>query len=250
MKRANASIVALHLIGNAILLWLGYYWLGVGESDAAHLAWSAIVILVFGLSAIWLHGAALALFSAESEGRLGAAARMALRRLPPLFILAVAAAIVYGLVAWWRDSFGHEVFVIGSYATLKLRKPVAPSGVMRAFDVFIWLMRWMVVPALLFRLGASIALRGWAGFAPPWTRPRISWLYWPATCALLVCAIWVPLKLINWVPHVSQFTVQVASLGSRLGVGYLLFVGGLLMLEFLTSGGKPRVIQPSTPASP
>jgi hypothetical protein len=250
MRRTNASIIALHLIGNALLLWLGYYWLGVGESDAAHLAWSAIVILVFGLSALWLHGAALALFSAGNEAPLGTAARLALRRLPPLFMAAIAAAVLYGVLAWWRNSFGHESFVLGSYATLKLRKPVAPSGVMRAFDVFIWLLRWMVVPALLFRLAASIVVRGWPGFAPPWTRPRSSWFYWPATCALLVCAIWVPLSLINWVPHVTRFALQLASLGSRLGLGYLLFVGGLLMLEFLTSEGKPRNTQPSTSASP
>jgi hypothetical protein len=250
MNRAKASIVALHLVGNALLLWLGYYWLGVGESDAAHLAWSVVVVLVFALSALWLHGTALGLFGADGEPGLGTASGAALRGLAPLFVVAIVAAVLYVGLAWWRDSFGHEAFVIGSYATLKLRKPVAPSGVMRAFYVFIWLLRWMIVPALLFRLAASIVLRGWRGFAPPWPRPRIRWLYWPATCVLLVCAIWIPLKLVSWVPHASQFALQLVSLGSRLGIGYLLFAGGLLMLEFLTSGGKPRVTQPSTAASP
>lgn len=250
MTRANVSIVGLHLIGNALLLWLGYYWLGIGESNAAHLAWSALVVLAFTLAALWLHGTALVLFSGDCESRFGTAARTVLRHLPPLFAAALLAAIIYALLAWWHDSFGHKAFVIGSYATMKLRRPVAPSGVLRAFYVFIWILRWMIVPALLFRLGASIALRGWAGFALPWQRPKNRWLYWPATCALLLCAIWVPLKLITWVPEIKQFALQLASFLSRLAVAYFLFAASLLVLEFLTAAGRPRATQPSTVASP
>ena len=250
MNRPAASIVALHLFGNALLLWLGYYWLGTGESDAAHLAWSAAVIVIFTVAALWLHGTALVLFNRETESRFTTAARTALRHLPSLTVIAIVAGIVYGLLAWWRDSFGHSAFVIGSYATMKLRKPVAPSGVLRSFYFLIWLLRWMDVPALLFRLGASVALNGWRGFRLPLPRPRNRWLFWPATCALLLCAIWAPLKLINWVPHIEQFALQLASFLSRLGVGYLLFVGALLALEVLTSAGKPRLSQPSTVSSP
>ena len=250
MNRSTASLAALHLVGNALLLWLGYYWLGLGESDAAHLAWNAIVIVLFTLGALWLHGTALVLFNRETETRFAAAARIALRHLAPLFVIAAGAAIVYWLLALWNDSFGHNAFVIGSYATMKLRKPVAPSGVLRAFYVFIWLLRWMIVPVILLRLGASVALRGWAGFRFPWPMPRFRWFYWVEVCALLLCAIWVPLKLIDWVPHITQFALQLASFLSRLGVGYLLFVFALLILEFLTSAGKPRLSQPSTASSP
>jgi len=250
MIRSRASILPLHLIGNALLLWLGYYWLGIGESDAAHLAWSALVIVAFAAAALWLHGTALVLFSRASGPGFTAAARTALRHLAPLFLVAVLAAITYFLLAWWLASFGHKAFVIGSYATMKLRRPVAPSGVLRAFSVFIWLLRWMIVPAVFFRLAASVAARGWPGFSLPWPKPRTRWLYLPATCALLLCAIWVPLKLIGWVPDIKQFALQLVSLLSRLGVGYLLFAGALLVLEFLTSAGKPPATQPSTAASP
>jgi len=250
MSRAWASITVPHLIGNAVLLWLGYYWLGIGESDAAHLAWSVIVIVAFTLAALWLHGTALVLFNRESDSRFAGAARTALRHLPPLFIVAIIAGVIYGLLARWHDSFSHSAFLIGSYATMKLRKPVAPSGVLRSFYVLIWLLRWMVVPALLFPLGASVALSGWRGFRWPWPGLRNRWLYWPETCALLFCAIWIPLRLINWVPHITQFALQLASFLSRLGVGYLLFAGALLALEFLTSAGKPRLSQPSTVSSP
>ncbi|MBV9762441.1 MAG: hypothetical protein JO340_17915 [Acidobacteriaceae bacterium] len=249
MKRPVAELAGLHLAGNAMLLWLGYYWLGIGESDAAHLAWSAAVVLALALGALWLHGTAMALFG-ESERRFGAAARTAFRHLAPLFVGAIAAGVLYGLLAWWHDSFGHKAFVIGSYATMKLRKPVAPARVLDGFEVVIWLLRWMAVPAILFRLGASVAVRGWAGFRLPWAAPRLGWLYGIAVCGLLVCAIWAPLKLIDWVPHAKEFGVQMASFVSRLGAGYLLFAGGLLAVEFLTSSGRPRASQANTVASP
>lgn len=250
MTRSAAGLVALHLTGDAALLWLGYYWLGIGESDAPHLAWSAMVVVAFMLAALWLHGTALVLFNGEGERRFAVAALTALRHLAPLFVIAVAAGIIYGLLAWWHDSFGHKAFVIGSYATMKLRKPVAPARVLQWFDVLIWLLRWMIAPVILFRLGASVAARGWAGFRLPWPAPRVRWLYWIAVCALLLCAIWVPLKLIDWAPHIRQFGLQMASFLGRLGVGYLLFAGALLVLEFLTSAGKPRATQPSTVGSP
>src|ERR1700685_3707125 len=98
MNRSTASLAALHLVGNALLLWLGYYWLGLGESDAAHLAWNAIVIVLFTLGALWLHGTALVLFNRETETRFAAAARIALRHLAPLFVIAAGAAVVYLLV--------------------------------------------------------------------------------------------------------------------------------------------------------
>lgn len=250
MTKPAAGLMALHLAGNSLLLWLGYYWLGIGESDAGHLAWSAAVILVFVLAVLWLHGTALVFFNRQGERRVRAAAGTAFRHLAPLFVVALAAGIVYGLLAWWHDSFGHRAFVIGSYATMKLRKPVAPVRVLGWLDVVIWLMRWMAAPAILLRLSASVAARGWAGFRFPWAVPRARWFYWIAVCGLLLCAIWAPLELIDWVPHAKQFGLQVVSFVSRLGAGYLLFAGGLLTLEFLTSAGKPRESQPNTLASP
>ncbi len=248
MSRATVSLCFLHLIGNALLLWLGYYWLGIGESDAAHLLWSALIILIFICSGLWLHGTGLALFGEWRSIRT--ARRTTLRNLLPLFVLCAAAVIIYGLLAYWHDAFGHKAFVIGSYATMKLRKPVAPSGVLRAFHVVIWILRWLVVPALLLPVAARVAISGWAGFRVTPLRRRWRVLYWIEVCALLVIAIWVPLRLIEWVPQISQFSLQMVSFALRLGCGYLLFVGGLLAVEFLTSSGKPRLSQARTVSSP
>jgi hypothetical protein len=211
---------------------------------------SLAVLLIFIFGALWLHGSAFAHFDRAENLSFRLAAMRALRHLLPLFVLALAAAIIYGLLAWWHDSFQHNAFVIGSYSTMKLRKPVPPSAVERGFHAFIWILRWIVVPVMLLPLAAAAARDGWRGLRWQSLRPGRRVVYWIEVVALLLVAIWVPLKLIDWIPHVSSFGAQVASLVVRMGLGYLLFVAALLSLEFFTSSGRPRATQASTASAP
>lgn len=244
------KLFLLHLIGNGLLLWLGYYWLGSGESDGAHLAWSALVLLFFICSVVWLHGTALARFRPDANLSVTQAAGRTARNLIPLFALGILALIVYALLAWWHDSFAHAAFVAGSYATMRLRKPVPPSSVERGFHVFIWILRWLVVPVILLPLASALAVHGWAGWRWGSLRPGKRVVYWIEVCALLALAIWVPLRLVAWVPEAAHFNTQMISFLARFGAAYLLLVCALLVLEFLTSSGRPRVTQPSTAGSP
>lgn len=242
MTRSHALLGTLHLAGNALLLWLGYGWLGMTEADGPHLAASAAVLLAFGIGALWLHATALAFFGNPASS-FTAAASTALRRLPQLFALTVVVAIVYGLLSYWYGAFDHTAFVIGSAATMTLRRPVPPARVLDGFHAFIWLLRWIVVPALALPLAARMVSRRSPRF-------RRRWLYWLAVGALLLCAVWVPLRLLDWIPKANGFSLQAASLAVRFGLGYLLFVAALLALEFFTSAGKPRSSQPTTTVSP
>jgi hypothetical protein len=250
MSRRISSIGIAHLIGNALLLYLGYRWLGMSESDGLHLLGSAAVLVIFILGVAWLHGTALTHFDRAATLSFRTAALRTLHHLFPLFVLAIAAAIIYGLLGWWHDSFQHNAFAIGSYSTMKLRKPVPPSAVERGFHVFIWILRWIVIPVIFLPLAAGAASEGWRGIR--WRSLALGRrvLYWIEVCALLLCAIWVPLRLVHWIPLVDSFGGQFASFAVRLGIGYLLFVAALLTLEFFTSSGRPRATQVSTASSP
>jgi hypothetical protein len=250
MTRSTSMLSIAHLIGNALLLYIGYRWLGMGESDGPHLAASIAVLLVFIFGALWLHGTTFAYFDRAARLNFRHAALRCFRHLLPLLTLAVTAAAIYVLLAWWRDSFQHRAFVIGSYTTMTLRKPVSPSAVERWFHAFIWILRWVIVPVFFLPLAAGAALEGWAGIRWHSLRPLRRVTYWLEAAALLLCAIWVPLKLVHWVPHIDSFSGQVASLVVRLGMGYLLFIAALLSLEFFTSSGRPRVTQVNTASTP
>lgn len=249
MKSNALRLLGLHLAGNALLLYLGYAWLGVGESDAGQLLWSFVLLLLVVSGALWIHGSALVFFR-QSDRSVARACALAARHLPALLALALIAACLYGLAAWLRGRFDHTAFVIASYVTLKTRKPLAPEQVLHGYNFVLSLFRWLIFPALLLPLATDVAQNGWSGFR---LKRGLS-LRWAlrciAICVLLLLAFSVPLKLMSWIPAFSQFWVQMASLMARMGAGYLLLVGALLGIEFLTSSGRPVRSHPVTVVSP
>jgi hypothetical protein len=226
-------MIRLHLIGNALLLALGYYWLGVGESTIPRLLWSFLLALVLICATLVLHGAAW-----TSIHPLNDALRTALRNLAPLFVVALAAVAVYGLLAWWRSASAVPAFNLASWLTLKLRKPVKPASVQMWFNAVLFILRWILVPWVFVPLAAAVASKGWSGFKlDAWKRPRV---YWPAVTILLLLALWLPVTLIQWVPKMGGFKMEMTSFIVRAIIAYGLFVGASLALAWVASTSHPR----------
>ncbi len=131
MSRKTLAIT--HLLGNAILLWLAYYWLGVGESTISRLIWSALLAVLMLAAAVWLHGSGFSDF------------KTALQNLLPLCVFAIIVLTFYGVLAWWKDYSSAPAFKIASYITLKLRKPLKPATVQTIFNGILWLVRWWIL---------------------------------------------------------------------------------------------------------
>ena len=247
--RSFSVPAALHFLANAVLLWLGYYWLGIGDSQGTTLLWTAAVALVGIILVCSTYGASFAYFDSGASPRPLAAWRAALRNLLPIFVLALALAILYGALALWSAYSASPAATIASYLTLMFRKPVHPSAILRILDAGLWITRWVVLPALLLPAVSNAASHGWSGLRGLGAATR-RWWYWIQAPLLLLCAVWMPLKLLVWIPHVNGFGMEAGSFLLRAGAAYLLFVGAWLALAFVTSAGKPRFTQPSTVVSP
>jgi hypothetical protein len=226
--RSTGLFAGIHLAGNGLLLWLGYYWLGLGESRAGALLWSLLVAALLVSLTCWLYGASFAYFA---ERRIWLAFATALRRLALLVAAALALVVVYWLLGWIRDAMDGPGFRLASWLTLKLRKPVKPETVQGIFHAVFWALRWIVVPALTLPVVSAIASRGAA-----WRRTL---LYWIEAPVLLLIALWVPLKLVDWVPHMKSFSGEMTSFVIRAAVAYVLFVAGWLALAYVTAR-KPQ----------
>jgi hypothetical protein len=244
MNRRIRTLCVAHLLGNALLLWLGYYWLGLGEESTGVLLWSLLVAGVVALGACWLHGAAFALWAAPAERPF----RLALRNLAPIATAACVVAALYLLLALWAGYSAQPAFRIASWLTLALRKPVKPATVLAVFNVALWVVRWAVLPALLLPVFAGVAAQGWRGFGR--IRARRNRILWLAVPALLLCAFRLPMALMSWVPSVGGFWLEMLSFVVRCAIAYLLFVGAWLALVFVTASGKPADTQPKTVVSP
>ena len=245
--RYRFALGLTHFVGNAVLIALAYWWLGTGESDTARLLLSGLTVLVVLAGGAWLQGLALACFCGLSYSQ---AAGRAARNLLALLALVLLALALYGLLYRLTLSYGHTAYVIGSYATMTVRRPIAPTTVALLFQVIIEILRWVIVPVSLLPLAAAVAVKGWRGWRFSSLRRERVWLYGLEVAALLFCALWLPFRLFFWVPVIESFNGQLASLVLRIGIGYLLFVAGVLAIEFFTSSGSPCATQPSTVASP
>jgi hypothetical protein len=231
MSAASRRFFVFHLVADALLLWLGYLWLGVAESTRALLLFSALSALGILAVACWFHGATMVFFRKRDEPEIGIkdAFRIALRHLPGLLAAVVLVLALYGLLAWAAAASGQPAFRLASWLTLKLRTAVKPTTVARIFLGGFWIVRWVVLPVALLPMASGIAARGWRGFGEfTWRRGWRRWLELPL---LLVAGLLLPFVLLSWVPAVSSFTLEVISFSVRALVAYLLFVGALWTLE-------------------
>jgi hypothetical protein len=242
------GLALIHVLANIVVLWLGYYWLGIGETRAATLAWSVLVALIVAGLGCWTYGASFAFFQPDNR-RVSAAWKSALRNLLPLAAAAVGIAVIYYLLSLWNNYSSHPASQVASYLTLKLRKPVRPSSVLRAFRIVLGLIRWMALPVVLLPMLSAISSQGWRGFRSVGALAR-KWLYWIEAPILLLCAVWVPLEILGWIPHVHSFGMEAASFTVRAFIAYLLFVAAWLTLALVTSSGTPRFTQSKTADSP
>jgi hypothetical protein len=109
---------------------------------------------------------------------------------------------------------------------------------LRYFNALLWMVRWVLLPADLLPLFSGVASRGWRGFKEFGWRRYSRW-YRLEVPLLTLCAVWAPFRLVDWVPRVKGFNMEMLSFGLRVGAAYILFVSAAMVLAFLTSRGKP-----------
>ncbi len=238
MTRTTRIFCLLQVLANALLLWLAYEWLAMPESSAVRLAGSAVAALALVAAASCLHGATFSSFRGDGKMGVGEAFRTTVRHLLPLLLMVLAAIAIYAFLAWWAGYSVTPSAKLASWLTLTFRKPVRPATVLRCFNAILWMVRWVLLPADLLPLFSGVAARGWRGFTEFGWR-RYSRLYRLEVPLLTLCALWVPLRLVDWVPRVKGFNMEMASFALRTAGAYLLFVSATMVLAYLTSRGKP-----------
>jgi hypothetical protein len=237
----------VHFLGNALVLWLAYYWLSIGEARASLLLWSLLVGLATIALFSWIHGAGFVYFREPKVGAL-AALGTARRHLLALLAASLLVLVLYWLVDRAQDWSSGPAFQFASFLTLKLRRPVKPASMLRAFGIAWWVVRWVVLPVLLLPAASATAARGFRGFGAigPVRGYKLMWIETPL---LLLCALWAPLKFLGWHPANNGFGLEMFSFLVRLLVAYLFFVAGCLGLEFIAGGGSLRWRDPPEPAA-
>jgi hypothetical protein len=241
------TLLALHLGVNTLLALLVYLWLWI--PDERH--WQLLVSFLLGVgvagAALCFHAATLRFFGepGRPEG-FASVLRSSWRRVFPVAVcLAVALAAAW-LAGWAQGLVSAAGIRASSWLTYVLNRPVAPSAVEAIFSWLYWLALWLAFIVLLLPAASAAASDGWAGLrAKALTgRWRASWSlrYLAAAAVLFLVGAVLPYALFfGWIPQVSGFLAETASLALRLGLAWLLANAAWLGLAWLlgSAGGRP-----------
>jgi len=238
MRAATVRLWVLHLLANAVVLGGVYLWLGIGDASGLQLTATAVFGLLLIAFTVWLHGIVFAHFR-EPELPLSKAYRVALRRLPPLILLALVVLALYWLLGWLFDKYAYSrAAVTASWLTLHLRRPVHPSTILSMITWKLRLCEWLVIPVVFLPLAAGVTENGWRGFAGKSFAMLRRWWFWIACPVLLLAAVYVPWKLIHWVPYQGKLGVEMTSFLLRWLGGWLLFVTAWFAVVALACGRR------------
>jgi hypothetical protein len=223
----------LQALANLLLFALFVGWLLIPESRGWHVGVSLLGIVVLAAVALLVHAGTFAYLSEREEfapADIGAAYARALRNLAAF---AICAATMYLL---WRSADRLDAYQSTLPAYLRsmmpalLRRHISRAAVSGVYAAVIFLVRWIICPALLLPFAAAVAHSGFRGFGRgsvvTWYALRSGW-YWLAIAAAAVAGVLFTTGLIVWRPFthdasVTSVTRESASMVIRLSVAYVI----------------------------
>lgn len=223
----------LNLVGNALLLGAVYSWLMMPDAHGWQVAVSALDAAVVIFLALWLRTGTFAYFRVaefRDNATVWRAFRHALRHIVALAAWAILlAAVVWLLLALRRYTPQFGVwFWQKSPAFLRVG---TPKQVFHAADWILWLLLWVLAPAVWLPIATTVATAGlklkrMARSLRVLRRPT----YWVWFCALILVGAYVPYKLVWWIPGLSDLRKQAWSMGLRFFVAYVILISAWIAL--------------------
>jgi len=226
-----AKLWLLNLFGNAALVAAVYFWLLLPDAHGWQVAGSALLALAVIFCGLWLRTGSFAFFRVaefRNNATVWQAFRHALRHIIALAIWAIPfAALEWLLYRCLRYAPQFGVWFWQKAPVLRFGSP------RELFHVTQWLI-WIVM-ALLAAIWLPVATTVAAAGLRPKPMGRSFRLlksiqYWLWFCALGFVAVYLPYKLIWWIPDVSSLSGQAWSAGLRFALAYLLLISAWIAL--------------------
>jgi hypothetical protein len=225
----------LNFVANAALLAAAYFWLLIPDARGWQVAGSALLAAIVIISVIWLRAGTLAYFRVaefRESGSVWRAYRHAIRHVPALALW----GLVFGLITWMLWSLHGYVPQFAVWFRQKLNAGPPPRNIMADVNWLLFLLNCVVLPALWLPIATTVSA---TGFRPEHiVRTRRVWkqpMYWLCFCLLLGVGVYIPYKLVWWIPDLQTIRQQGWSMGLRFLVAYVIGVTAFLGVVWMTS---------------
>jgi hypothetical protein len=246
-----AAAWALQAVATLALLALGYWWLTWPDEKLWQVVASLLIAIVMAFFSLWMQCTVFGAFYSAPDGlRL----RRSLRSLPAYALWKIVFGIIeLALLAFYWNG---ERYAVRLAQILHL----SPRTVTSTLDWGTWGVIWVLVPAVLLPIGSRVARDGFTALRGAELQNELGALrklrYWLGLAVVLLTGVYLPYRLIHWVPNRATLTGELWSAAVRLSAAYLLAVTALVWLAWSlvrtlaapAEEGTPPAPQPSTSA--
>lgn len=230
----------LNLVGNAAVVAVWYYWLLIPDAHGWQVTWSVVLAVVTVLFVLWLRAGTLAWFRVaefRNQREIGRAFRVGFRHILPLALWAALGACI----AWMILRAGNYTPQFSVWIRQKVNAGPSPRNVMHGSDWLLFVLLWIVFPALWAPVATTIAATGFSGRHVGHSfRVLRQPLYWVLLCILVALGVWGPYKLVTWVPEVTTLRLQAWSAGLRFAAAYLVLITAFILLVWMVGERTDR----------
>ena len=224
----------LNFVANAALIAVAYFWLTIPDARGWQLAATALVAVAVVASVLWLRAGTLAWFRVAKFRKgetIWLAYRHSLRYVPALAFW----VLLFVGTAWLVWGLRDFVPQFAVWIRQKLDGGPPPRNIMNDLNWLIIFVVGMVMPGLWLPIATTVAASGvhpthLARSRRVWKRP----LYWLSFCLLLGFGVYIPYKLVWWIPDLQGIHQQVWSMGLRFLLAYTIGVTAFIAVVWTT----------------
>jgi len=240
-----ARLWLLNFIGNAAALGAWYLWLLIPDAHGWQVAGSLLLAVCVIVLVVWLRAGTFAYFRLAAFRVNGAVWRAFRRSLWHIVALALW-AMVFAVLAWLLWDLRSYTPQAGVWLRQKLNAGPPPRNVTRDLNWLIVLIVFFIIPAIWLPIASTVAATGFAkGTLQSW-RVLKHLLYWLWLCVLLFIGIYVPYKVVWWIPNVDDLRQQAWSMGLRFFAAYLILITAWIALVWMVGARTEREVEAST----
>lgn len=231
MKRDGVvRIWLLNFFVDAALMAAAYFWVLIPDAHGWQVIGSILLLAGMVFLLVWLGAGTLAYFRLaefRDHATVWLAYRRGLRYTLPLALW----ALLFGLLAWLLWSLRTYTPQAGVWIRQKLEAGPPPRDVTRDINWLIVLIVSVILPALWLPVATTISALG-----PRRARMRRSLhvlrhrSYWVWLGALIALGVYLPYRLVWWVPELEGIRKQAWSMGLRFFAAYFIWVTAFIAL--------------------
>ena len=234
----NFRVWLLQLFGSAIILLATAGFLRTGETFF-QLALGALLVLVAVVGWMTLDGGTFNYYLDQQRNQAALIKPPFLRALKHLLPVLIVAAVFF-LLRIWLEGLDDYHYSFPGYLRSELpawlRRHISETNIQNLYDLFLFFLRWIVLPVLLLPVASLCADKGFRGFIAfrIWVRMFLSRLFWGVAIVASILGVVIPVALTGWKldPRTASLAEEKFFLAFRIALGTILVLSAWLMVSF------------------